>query len=235
MPEEETNQNSSNVKTVSPKSETVTPENFEDSSILQYSCTIKSSNENNKLEKGAKKNASEELIITGYRESNDIQFCDSSLKKIYSLDFSRSNELFCSGGDRGWVAIYGINSKSVAKPKDTKKKDKDDEDKDDEDKDDEDKDEDKDKDDEDENNESPLCSWRSHESWVSCCAFLSDTNDKLITSSNDRTIRLWDLNKQGGTLRCVVYFNKIDFKSHLTNCQSKTCRNFQETSAIVQK
>ena len=89
--------------------------------------------------------------------------------RVYSVDDLHLRSLLAVGGHQGHTAIYSNNRKEEI--------------------------------DRAEGQSEPLLSFRSHRGWVSDVQFTSvqpDTSTLLLTSSNDATLKLWDLNQTTG-------------------------------------
>jgi WD40 repeat protein len=113
------------------------------------------------------------LLTQFYFDDDCSELYDRSLSNIYSVSFSPNfqKRLVVAGGDKGKVCVF---------PKETTPQQQQ---------------EDKDKEKEEQNE--PLMSFHAHKGWISSVSLeLSQSGrNLLLTSSNDATIKLWDLNE----------------------------------------
>ena len=100
-------------------------------------------------------------------------FCDSNLKKIYSMSFQSDLKpnIFVAGGHGGRVAVFGVHD-IVSKSSEGG-----------------------------DNLIDSLMSYKAHSGWISTVQFLSNRSTILLTASNDAVVTLWDLTQQLATDR----------------------------------
>jgi len=140
---------------------------FDDSSVVKYSCTDSTG--------GAEildflDTRKPYRSFTGVRRIGSTTFVESSLKKIYSIDFAKLDNrlLVAAAGDKGNTAIYGVENLNGSS-------------------------------DEEEEEREPLFAFRAHKRWIGGMQFLPQQNGEcplLITSSDDGGVILWDISKQ---------------------------------------
>ncbi|GBG86227.1 hypothetical protein CBR_g41132 [Chara braunii] len=121
--------------------------------------------------------------VVGFRPSGKV-LGDGALSKIYCMDlWEGENSLLIAGGHLGRMAVFGVGA--VRRGWGNVDHDAEEHD---------------DGGNAGENAEGPLLSWKGSSGWASCTQFLSrqdqDESMFVLTSSNDRTIVLWDINKQ---------------------------------------
>eukprot|EP01125_Pyxidicula_operculata_P014963 TRINITY_DN5050_c0_g1_i1.p1 TRINITY_DN5050_c0_g1~~TRINITY_DN5050_c0_g1_i1.p1 ORF type:complete len:625 (-),score=130.82 TRINITY_DN5050_c0_g1_i1:209-2083(-) len=176
---------------------------FVDSAVLNYICSASdgddASKSTNKIDdffqcfRNIEKSSEVEDLQSDFDQFRETKwkFFDNELTKVYTLDFTKDTKLMAAAGHKGRLSVYGVipyNEDSDEEDTDTH--------------------------DTSSSYRDPLISFRAHSGWVSNIQFmkpssrssstsssssssssLESVNTKIISSSNDKAIKIFDLSK----------------------------------------
>ena len=157
---------------------------FDDSAVVQYDLTA---DDDNDRWGGANEHSDASLLLP---ESGDVpmrlrlrrrgrSFADAALKRVYSCD--RRGGLLVAAGKDGRASVFAIDGSStagdIARGESSAAAD--------------------DEGDDDEGFcAEPILSWKAHPGWIGDVQWMSGGSGRLVTASNDKTVRLWDARAQ---------------------------------------
>lgn len=180
------------------------PIHYDDSTVRQYTCRMQG-------------NASQETATASSTREIDsfqptlVSYCDPSMTRVYALDecaakVGARGKLLAAGGHAGRLAVFGIReaqesgfcerlASDCARPANRG---------------------DNDLDPEEGIADEPLMAWKGGGGWISAVQFLTlqphESATLLLTSSNDRSMVLWDLDKVRLSPPTALLFISMEIK-----------------------